>query len=94
MKCRSKPRPLTNDPSSQATVIVCIVLCRMMITAMFFQPAMLEEYEKSSVGRQVLTKIISGLFSALATVPSTVFLDRMFMRAQKVTNSQVGAHGT
>ena len=60
---------------------------RLMVSALYYSPGTLEQYEKKSTMGQVLATVINGLVAALLTIPATVFLDRMFMKAQRVTNS-------
>eukprot|EP00966_Prymnesium_polylepis_P287542 6641089-Prymnesium_polylepis.1 len=80
------------DPSNRptgaqkATVFFSIILFRMCSAAMFCNPASLEEYERQSNTEKILGTFAKGIASAVITIPSTVLLDRMFMKAQKRTN--------
>ncbi|KAL3917181.1 MAG: hypothetical protein SGPRY_006506 [Prymnesium sp.] len=70
--------------SQKLTVFVCIVLLRMVVLALQFNPAILEEYEKRTLVQKLSSSILVGLISVFVTIPGTVFLDRIFMHSNKV----------
>ena len=88
------------DPSNKptgaqkATVIFAIVLMRMTVAAMYCDPSALEHYEEKGGSSLILSKVVNGMIAAALTIPATVLLDRMFMKAQRVTNRRVKGEGT
>ncbi|KAL3922576.1 MAG: hypothetical protein SGPRY_004513, partial [Prymnesium sp.] len=87
------------DPSNRlsgaqkATVLVCIILLRLVVLSLQYNPASLEEYQKRSTAEQWLSNLVVGSFAVAVTIPGTVILDRMFMRAQKVANAVLNSNG-
>jgi hypothetical protein len=79
-----------NKPTGaqKATVIMSIIMFRMMVSALFCNPAAKETYDKQTVGEAMLTRFLNGMLAAVLTIPATVFLDRMFMKAQRITNKR------
>jgi hypothetical protein len=84
-----------NKPTGaqKATVIMSIIMFRMMVSALFCNPAAKESYEKQTMAEAMLTRFFNGMLTAVLTIPATVFLDRMFMKAQRVTNAREKKNG-
>ncbi|KAL3920914.1 MAG: hypothetical protein SGPRY_005082, partial [Prymnesium sp.] len=87
------------DPSNRlsgaqkATVLVCIVLLRLVVLSLQYNPASLEEYKKRTTAEQWLSNLAVGSFAVAVTIPGTVILDRIFMHAQKINNAVLNSKG-
>ncbi|KAL3905746.1 MAG: hypothetical protein SGPRY_010809, partial [Prymnesium sp.] len=79
--------------AQKATVLVCIILLRLVVLSLQYNPATLEEYQKKTIAEQWLSNLVVGAFAVAVTIPGTVILDRIFMRAQKVNNAVLNSKG-
>ncbi|KAL3921218.1 MAG: hypothetical protein SGPRY_004979 [Prymnesium sp.] len=87
------------DPSNRlsgaqkATVLVCIILLRLVVLSLQYNPASLEEYHKKTTAEQWLSNLVIGTFAVAVTIPGTVIMDRIFMHAQKINNAVLNSKG-
>lgn len=74
--------------AQKTTTLAIILQFKMLCIAMLWQQA-----KSDDVGFTITQRVVIGSVAALITMPATVFLDQLFWRQQRITNSAPAGEG-